>query len=225
MKNDSVIPGWRFKRSREWSILIPALISVIALIRVLTQPSWLSVTALIISVPLLALILYFFRNPERSIERAQNKFFSPGDGVVRDIENQNYAGHYYTRIGIFLSVLDVHIQRAPIAGEISFVEHQYGKNHPAFDPQASSENEQIIMGIQSSYGLIIVKQIAGILARRCVNYAQKGDPILSGQRYGLIKFGSRVELYLPVEAEICCEIGDKVYGGKTVLAVKKDDPP
>jgi phosphatidylserine decarboxylase len=164
------------------------------------------------------LVLYFFRDPDRNIIRESGTFYSPGDGVISDIAIKGFDGKEYLRIGIFLSVFDVHVQRAPITGQVSFVEHNQGKNHPAFDPAASIENDQIVMGIHSEFGLVIVKQIAGILARKCVNYAKKDDLINMGQRYGLIKFGSRVELYLPKEVKVLCEVGEKTYGGITALA-------
>jgi phosphatidylserine decarboxylase len=222
VSKDPYISGWKFKKSREWSILLPAAILIIALVRIVFQSHWLTWIVLLISVLLLGLVLYFFRDPERINVRDPRKFYSPGDGVVSDITNQTYGGIEYKRIGIFLSVFDVHIQRVPIAGVVKFIEHQHGKNHPAFEPSASTENDQIIMGIQSIFGLVIVKQIAGILARRCVNYASNDERVLSGQRYGLIKFGSRVELYLPKEVEILCVTGEKAYGGVTALAEMKD---
>ena len=222
MSQDPYIQGWTFKKSREWSILAPAVIFLIALVRIILQTHWLTWIVLLISFILLVLVLYFFRDPDRINQRAPNVFFSPGDGVVSDITDQTFAGQEYRRIGIFLSVFDVHIQRSPVEGVVDFVEYQSGENHPAYDPAASDENDQIAMGIRSDFGLIIVKQIAGILARRCVNFARKNDRILSGQRFGLIKFGSRVELYLPMNTEISCSIGEKVYGGITALAEMKD---
>jgi len=218
VSRDPYIPGWTFKKVREWSILAPAIIFIIAFVRLMYQSNWLSWIVLLVSFPLLAIILYFFRDPDRVVDRSPEIFFSPGDGIVRDIKSQIYAGREYMRIGIFLSVFDVHVQRAPIEGIVVFIEHQHGVNHPAFDPAASSENDQIVMGIQSDYGMIIVKQIAGILARRCVNFARLNERIHAGQRYGLIKFGSRVELYLPKDADILCVVGDKVFGGLTALA-------
>jgi phosphatidylserine decarboxylase len=222
MNQDPYIPGWTFKKNREWSILIPAGIFLSVIIWIILRPHWLSWIVLLISFILLVLVLYFFRDPDRIIQRDPGVFFSPGDGVVNDITDQTFADQEYKRIGIFLSVIDVHVQRSPVEGMVSFIEHKPGENHPAYDPAASTENDQIVMGIQSNYGLIIVKQIAGILARRCVNFARKDDRILSGQRYGLIKFGSRVELYLPMNVEISCSIGDQVFGGLTALAVMKD---
>ena len=166
-------------------------------------------------------ILWFFRDPDREIDLLSDVFYSPGDGVVSDLElihENEYLHGSFMRIGIFLSVYDVHVQRVPMTGRVDFVEYQPGKNLPAFNPGASAENEQIVMGLETAHGKIIIKQIAGILARRCINYAQAGDQIYAGQRFGLIKFGSRVELYLPTDARIICAVGDQVYGGVSVLA-------
>ena len=114
---------------------------------------------------------------------------------------------------MFLDVTDVHVQRVPLGGKVTVVDHVPGKKLQAFRPEASTENEFIAMGLDTPYGEILVKQIAGILARRCVNYASVGDSLTTGQRYGLIRFGSRIDLYFPTDAELLVEIGDRVYGG------------
>ncbi|TFG49211.1 MAG: phosphatidylserine decarboxylase family protein [Anaerolineales bacterium] len=165
-----------------------------------------------------SVVIYFFRDPDRLITLIPQVFFSPGDGVVNDITTIREEDLDFVRVGIFLSVFNVHVQRAPIAGEVDFISHQIGKNYPAYDPAASLENDQIVMGIKTKYGMVIVKQISGILARKCINYAKPGDHIQTGQRYGLIKFGFRVELYLPTDANILCSVGDKVKGGLSIIA-------
>jgi phosphatidylserine decarboxylase len=170
-------------------------------------------------------VLYFFRDPDREFQHLPNIAVSPGDGIVRDIttyREKEYLDIDFIRIGIFLSIFDVHVQRAPLKGEVDFVTHQKGKNHPAYSPEASLENDQIAMGIKTKYGMIMVKQISGILARKCINFAGPGDQIKSGQRYGLIKFGSRVELFLPPDAKVLCSVGDKVKGGLTPVAEMKE---
>jgi phosphatidylserine decarboxylase len=171
-------------------------------------------------------ILYFFRDPRRIIEYSPNVFYSPGDGTVSDITRVNFplgSEQPFVRIGIFLSVFNVHVQRAPISGKVLNVTHHPGEHFPAYNPLASLENEQISMEIDSRYGPIIVKQISGILARKCFNYSQKGDHIRAGQRYGLIKFGSRVELFIPISSTVSCKVGDKVFGGLTPLANIDDE--
>lgn len=167
------------------------------------------------------LVLYFFRDPQRDSPAQPGLVVSPGDGKVVAIvtEAEPHTGQpNATRISIFLSVLDVHVQRAPIGGRVVAWAHYPGQFLQAFRPEASEVNEHISMVIESPYGLVLVKQIAGIMARRCVNYAQVGDELRTGQRFGLIRFGSRVDLYLPPTAQVLTAIGDKVYGGITPLA-------
>ena len=224
--SDQRVPGWSFNKNKEGSLLISSVLLVMAFTALLLWPGWLSGILLGIIFPFWCILFYFFRDPDRAMSRSQDSFYSPGDGVVSDIEivqEVDYLKEEFIRIGIFLSIFDVHVQRAPITGMVDFVTHQAGKNHPAYDPAASFENDQIIMGMDTSAGKILVKQISGILARKCYNYAKPGDQILSGQRYGLIKFGSRVELYLPPNTRILCSIGDKVQAGISKLAeVYKD---
>lgn len=167
------------------------------------------------------LVLYFFRDPQRDSPAQPGLVVSPGDGEVVAIvtEAEPHTGQpNATRISIFLSVLDVHVQRTPIGGRVVAWAHHSGQFLQAFRPEASEVNEHISMVIESPYGLVLVKQIAGIMARRCVNYAQVGDELRTGQRFGLIRFGSRVDLYLPPTAQVLAAIGDKVYGGVTPLA-------
>ncbi len=202
-------------------MLLPTLALLLNLGAIIVWPSWWLGILLGLVFLLWILVLWFFRDPERSLERNPQVFYSPADGVVSDLEIVQESEHYhqsFLRIGIFLSVFDVHVQRVPIQGVVDFVAHRPGLYHPAFDQAASSENDQIAMGLDTVHGKILVKQIAGILARRCMNYARVGEEVATGQRYGLIKFGSRAELYLPENVRLKCSIGDKVKGGLTELA-------
>lgn len=219
--SDQRVSGWSFNKNKEGSLLGSSVLLVMAFSALILWPGWLSGIFLGIVFLLWCVLFYFFRDPDRVMERSQDYFYSPGDGVVSDIETVqevDYLKGDFVRIGVFLSLFDVHVQRAPIAGVVGFVTYQAGKNHPAYDPAASIENDQIIMGLDTPVGKILVKQISGILARKCYNYAKPGEQILSGQRYGLIKFGSRVELYLPPDARIMCSIGEKVQAGISPLA-------
>ena len=219
--SDPRVAGWSFNKNKEGSLLGSSVLLVMAFTALLLWPGWLSGIFFGVVFPLWCILFYFFRDPDRAMSRSGNSFYSPCDGVVSDIETVqevDYLKQEYVRIGIFLSLFDVHVQRAPIPGKVEFVTHKAGMNHPAYDPAASFENDQIIMGLDTDYGKILVKQISGILARKCYNYAKPGDQILSGQRYGLIKFGSRVELYLPTDTKILCSVGEKVNSGITVLA-------
>lgn len=167
------------------------------------------------------LILYFFRDPERTPIEEPGLVVSAADGEVVEIQREvetTYLNREMTRISVFLSIFDVHVQRVPISGKVLQVTHKPGRFLQAFRPEASTLNEHIAMVLETKYGPVLVKQIAGILARRCVNNVNPGDLLHSGQRYGMIKFGSRVDLYLPVQAEILVTVGDKVSGGLTAVA-------
>jgi phosphatidylserine decarboxylase len=226
LDTDQKVPGWTFNRNQEGTLLGSSILLVMALTALLLWPGWLAGLCFGAAVVLWAILLWFFRDPERVLNRSPHSYYSPGDGVVSDIgtvQEVDFLKKEFVRIGIFLSVFDVHVQRAPIEGTVEFVSHQAGKNLPAYDPAASVENDQIIMGLDTADGKIMVKQISGILARKCYNFAKPGEQIHSGQRYGLIKFGSRVELYLPPGVKILCSVGDKVQAGISVLAEILDE--
>lgn len=176
---------------------------------------------LVIAAALWLLILYFFRDPTRYPPDEPGLVVAPGDGeivVIQQEHESQYLQADVLRISMFLSVTNVHVQRAPIGGKVTLVEHVPGQFLQAFKPEASDVNENIAMVIESRYGRVLLKQIAGILARRCVNHAQPGDSIHTGQRFGLIKFGSRLDLFLPPNAKLLVQIGDKVTGGITPIA-------
>lgn len=221
MKSDLRVPGWAFKKYQEISIIVTTLMVVTAVISILIVPSLWTVLLLIVMAGIWIVILNFFRDPNREIKWSPGLVLCPADGVIADIttvSKNEYFDEPRTRIGIFLALKNVHVQRASVSGSVAFVRHQEGKNLPAFEPAASYENEQITMGINTESGLMVIKQISGILARKCYNYSQVGDQIDAGQRYGLIKFGSRVEIFLPLNAELQCEVDDKVKGGLSILA-------
>lgn len=176
---------------------------------------------LVVAAALWLLILYFFRDPTRHPPDEPGLVVAPGDGeivVIQQEHESQYLQADVVRISMFLSVTNVHVQRAPIGGKVALVKHVPGQFLQAFKPEASDVNEHIAMVIESEYGRVLLKQIAGILARRCVNHAQPGDTIHTGQRFGLIKFGSRLDLFLPANAKLLVQIGDKVTGGITPIA-------
>lgn len=167
------------------------------------------------------LVLYFFRDPNRRPVTTPGLVLSAGDGEVVAIareREEEFLGREAVRVSIFLSIFDVHVQRVPIGGTVTLVEHRPGKFLQAFRPEASTENEFIAMKIETPRGAVLVKQIAGIMARRCVNYARPGQQIATGQRFGLIRFGSRVDVFLPSGAEILTTEGARVRGGMTPIA-------
>ena len=221
MESDSHVVGWKFKRLTDRYFLSFSLLFILSLILVVVFSTWLAWIFCVLSGLVYSLVIYFFRDPIRMADRDPNICYSPADGKVVDITTvtlDDYPELEFIRIGIFMSVLNVHVQRSPLDGVVDFLSYQPGKNLPAYDPAASVENDQISMGLKSSHGLIIVKQIAGILARKCVNYARIGEEIQSGQRYGLIKFGSRVELFFPADFKIKTSLGELVTAGITPLA-------
>lgn len=212
---------WPFAEGGESTLaLVTGLWGVAAALRFL-RSNILTNSLFWLITPLWLLILWFFRDPNRTPMVEDGLLVSPGDGEVVEIirePEKRYLNDDTIRISIFLSVLDVHIQRVPISGRVTLVDHRPGQFLQAFRPEASEVNEYIAMITESEYGRVLTKQIAGILARRCVNHAQVGDWLTTGQRFGLIKFSSRVDLFLPTDAELVVRVGDKVYGGLTPIA-------
>ena len=164
-------------------------------------------------------VALFFRDPERVIPGTPGAIVSPADGRVMDIVMES---NHTRRISIFLSPLDVHVNRAPYSGTVRDVVYTPGKFLAAYRPEASAVNEANSLTLEGSAGQFIVKQIAGVLARRIVCRVHPGDVLEKGQRYGLIRFGSRTDLVLPAEVDIVARIGDVVRGGETILAFLKE---
>ena len=226
MPKDPPIKHWTFNKWQEPSILLSVLLSGLSILLAFIFPGWITTCLLILTSVVLGIILYFFRDPDRMVNDQQGLVVSPGDGEIVSIDRlkeDRYLHDETMRVSIFLSLFDVHVQRAPLGGKITLVDRQPGKFLQAFRPEASDVNEFIAMRIETPYGSLLVKQIAGILARRCVNFAQPEDEVRTGERYGHIKFGSRVDLYLPLNAEIRVNIGDKVRGGLTPIAQLTQD--
>jgi phosphatidylserine decarboxylase len=163
-------------------------------------------------------VLYFFRDPERVIPSEPGTVVSPADGHVVEIVDEPREGAPGKRVSIFLSIWDVHVQRAPVAGRIAGVEYRPGKFYVAMRSRASSENEQNIISIATPRGALVFKQIAGAIARRVLCWKSAGENVALGERVGMIRFGSRVDVWLPAEAEIAVRRGQKVEGGASVLA-------
>lgn len=166
-----------------------------------------------------AFFLWFFRDPEREIPAIPGAVVSPGDGKVSDVSAVTSDGISRHRISIFLSVFDVHVNRSPIAGAIRDVRYQRGKFLNAMGATSAEQNEQNIVTVEGEGRTVIFKQIAGLIARRIVFNFKVGDHLACGQRVGLIKFGSRVDVLFDRDAAIRVKVGDRVKGGATVLAV------
>lgn len=174
----------------------------------------------IIPIILSCYFAYFFRNPNRSIEQNENHVLSPADGTVQEISHVDYdeflkgAGN---KITVFMSVFNVHVNRSPITGEIKYQKYVCGRFRPAYKDSVGFENEHHLIGIENDRVRITVTQIAGILARRIVSWVTLSDNLEQGELYGMIRFGSCLEIVMPEDVEILVTKGEKVTGGKTVL--------
>jgi phosphatidylserine decarboxylase len=168
---------------------------------------------------LLALFVFsFFRDPERVIPSEPGAVVSPGDGRVVVVTDEENAGRPGKRISIFLAVWNVHVNRSPAAGTITKMEYRPGKFLAAMRERASVENEQNVFTLSTEVGEMVFKQIAGLIARRVVSWKKVGDKVTRGERIGLVRFGSRVDVWVPKEAEILVKVGENVKGGASVLA-------
>jgi phosphatidylserine decarboxylase len=190
-----------------------ALIAAGILVGWFASPAWALAPLL-----LAAFFLWFFRDPERVIPDAAGAVVSPGDGKVTDVSFVTVCGEKQARISIFLSVFDVHVNRSPIAGTVSEVRYQSGKFLNAMNQASAEHNEQNIVRVEGDGQAVVFKQIAGVLARRIVFRPKVGDRLERGQRVGLIKFGSRVDVLLDPAATLQVKVGDRVRGGASVLA-------
>lgn len=218
-KSDVIVP-----RVQPRSILFEALpvllvtLGAAAVLGILDY-RWLSGVAGIVAL----FVLWFFRNPERIIPQDQNAVVSPADGRVVEVSkvHEDHLLHREAiKIGIFMSPLDVHVNRIPFGGRILTVLHQPGKFLSAFKADASLENEQNAVLLDTPTGKkILFVQIAGMLARRIVCWIREGEQVQKGQRFGMIKFGSRLDLYLPPDTQVFVRLGEKVKGGATLIGI------
>jgi len=207
-------------------ILISNTITVALLLLAdkLIHVEWLKMTIEIITVCFLLLILQFFRNPKRSVTLNDNHIIAPVDGKVVVIE-EVFEGEYFKdkrlQVSIFMSPINVHVTRYALGGKVKFSKYHPGKFLVAWHPKASDENERTTVVIENKvFGEVLYRQIAGALARRIVNYAEEGMQVVQGTDAGFIKFGSRVDLFLPLGTEINVKLNEKAVGGKTIIAIK-----
>jgi phosphatidylserine decarboxylase len=196
-----------------WILLILASVGV----AVSFVSMWLS----LIFLALFLFTIAFFRDPNRPVPAGPNLIVAPADGRVRDIvelDEKEILKTKTRRVGIFLSIFDVHTNRAPIDGRIVYRQHHAGLCLDARDPNCSEKNEAMTWAFENPRGRIVVRQLTGASARRIVAWANVGDKLKKGERFGMIRFGSRTELYLPLNAEVLVKTGDHVSGGSTVIA-------
>jgi phosphatidylserine decarboxylase len=178
----------------------------------------------IAAVPLVIIalwVVYFFRDPERTGDRGEQLVVSPADGLVvmvTDVEEPSFIAGMATRISIFMNVFDVHVNRYPVNGIVKYLQYNKGLFLHAAHEKASLDNEQMSVGIESGSRRILVRQIAGLVARRIVNYAKAGDKAEQGVRMGIIRFGSRVDVFIPTDSAVKIEVGKRTVAGTTVLA-------
>lgn len=195
-------------------VLAPLILAAIFAVLFFWIGSLIFIVSAAIFIFLALFMAYFFRDPQRNIPAEENVIISAADGKVTRID-ETEAGKI---VSVFLSPLDVHINRAPIAGKITKVDYQKGKKVPATRNDASFVNERNSITIENEKLTVVCTQIAGILARRIVCWRKTGDNLALGEKYGLIKFSSRTDLLMPKEVEIQVKIGDRVVGGETIIA-------
>jgi phosphatidylserine decarboxylase len=202
-------------------IAIAALIAAGSYAVALNRRSWpLWLLAFLLTVVALW-VAYFFRDPERQGERGEQVVISPADGkvvLIQEVDEPAFMGGRARRISIFMNVFNVHVNRYPVSGTVKYVQYSPGKFLNAAVEKASMENEQSSVGIETPAGRVLVRQIAGLIARRIVTYSKVGEHVEQAQRMGLIRFGSRVDVFLPLDAVIKVKIGDAPIAGSTVIA-------
>ena len=200
---------------------IATVLAVAAFALALARRSW-SLWLLAVVITILALwVAYFFRDPERSGERGTNIVVAPADGkliMITEVDEPAFIGGRAKRLSIFMNVFNVHVNRYPVDGTVEYVQYNAGKFLNAAAEKSSVENEQSSVGIDTGANRVLVRQIAGLIARRIVTYSQKGQQVKQGDRMGLIRFGSRVDVFLPAEAKLRVQLGTLTTAGTTVLA-------
>lgn len=200
------------------------LLLLASVFSIYTASAWLSISALLLLL-LFIFILQFFRNPDRPIpEEGDQLVYAPADGkvvAIEEVQEEEYFQAPRIQISIFMSPLNVHVNRNPIGGEVKYHQYHPGKYLVAWHPKSSTENEHTTVVIEGLRGPVLVRQIAGAVARRISNYLQVGQRVEQGSEMGFIKFGSRVDVLLPPEAELRVRIGDAARGNRTVLAELK----
>lgn len=206
-------------------IILITLVLIVGLI-LLTDSfidlAWLAKSIQVLLLVFLILILQFFRNPKRDTKLNDQQVISPVDGkvvVIEEVFEKEYFNEKRLQVSVFMSPINVHVTRYPISGNVLFSKYHPGKYLVAWHPKASEENERTTIVVESpTYGKVLYRQIAGALAKRIVNYAKVDDKAIQGTDAGFIKFGSRVDLFLPLDTKIKVELNQKVRGGETVIA-------
>ena len=211
----------RFAREGLIFILLAALIALGGIALAAGRGSWALWGVAVVLVVIALWVGYFFRDPERTGERGERLIVSPADGrvvMITEVDEPAFLHGRALRVSIFMNIFNVHVNRYPVDGVVEYVHYNAGKFINAAKEKASLENEQMSVGIVSGGRRILVRQIAGLIARRIVNYAHVGAECAQGTRMGIIRFGSRVDVFMPTDARVCVAIGDRPLAGTTVLA-------
>ena len=182
--------------------------------------AFISIIPALIIFALLCLVVWFFRDPERTANYEDGNFYSPADGKIVEISEceHDFTGQAL-KVGIFMNIFSVHVNRAPCTGRVDYLEYIPGKKIAAFSPKASEINERNFVGLSTQWGPVMMTQIAGLVARRIVCRLKRGEILEAGQRYGMIKLGSRVDLYMPRDTVLRVKIGQDVKAGITCIGV------
>ncbi len=194
-----------------------AFFAIVTIITIFIGGIWISFLPLALTL----FVAYFFRDPERTVPEGNNIFVSPADGkviLIQDVYEDLYLKDNVIEISIFMSPLNVHVNRAICDGVVESVIYTPGKFLPAFKQEASKQNENIAMLLNTKHGKVLVRQVAGSVARRVVCRVKTGDALKKGERYGIIKFSSRLDVYLPKHAAVNVKLGDKVKAGETIIS-------
>lgn len=198
------------------------LVAGFVVISAVVMSHWYLTVLAVVCILLTAIVVYFFRDPERTVPQDANLILSPADGKVVEIKDEfekDFIKSTCTRVSIFLSVFDVHVNRIPVSGKVGYLRYQKGSFVQAYKSRASHVNEQTIIGIEYQKSKIVFKQIAGLLARRIVCDIRDGDNVTAGERFGIIKFGSRVDIFLTDDVELKVSMNQKVKGGESIIGV------
>lgn len=198
------------------------VVAAILLIDTFVTISWLRMLLQIAFIVVFILILQFFRNPKRNTSINDNTVVSPVDGkvvVIEEVEEIEYFKDKRIQISVFMSPINVHVTRYPIGGKVIYTKYHPGKYLVAWHPKSSTENERTTVVVENTtYGKVLFRQVAGAMAKRIVNYAKVNDMVNQGADQGFIKFGSRVDLYLPLDTKINIQLNQKVKGGESIIA-------
>jgi phosphatidylserine decarboxylase len=209
-------------------IAIAAVLSALGFVAAVTRRSWALWLLAIVLLVLTLWVAYFFRDPERAGERGERVVVAPADGkvvMVTEVDEPTFLRGRATRISIFMNVFNVHVNRYPVGGVVRYVHRNPGKFLNAAAERASLENEQASVGIEAGGHRVLVRQIAGLVARRIHTYSREGERVEQGERMGLIRFGSRVDVFVPTTADVRVKVGESTVAGVTVISHLPGDDP